>query len=298
MPRKVKVVTTCLNEEFIRGTTEEKNLKKAVGMLDAFKNLKPDLVCLPEIFIETGVQKPASNYTSDAIIEILSEKAKDLNSYIIAGGYEVIDDVLYNVAWLIDRAGNLAGRYIKYYPTDYELEKGIRPGREVPVFETDFGRIGILICFDIDCPTLWDELAGKGAEMVVWISAYDGGYPLQAYASSKFYYVISSVRTNHSKIIDKTGVVLNTSTRWQGWANRVIDLEKTVFHIDGQHGKLLDIVSKLGQKVTIESFCEENRFTIESHDSQWPVERIQQEFQLKTFHEYHHRTQQLQNRYR
>lgn len=299
MPRKIKVATTCFNEGQCDCETPLQNLEKSIEMLDAFESSKPDLVCFPEVFLKSGI-KAGIDVTDmkDMLYASLSEKARKLNSYIIAGTLEVIDNKKCNSAWLIDRSGNLAGRYFKYYPTSYEMEKGILPGSEVPVFETDFGKLGMLICFDIDCPELWNQLSLKGAELVAWVSAYDGGFPLQAYASSKQYYIISSVRSHHAKVIDKTGGILSCTSKWMGWTIREIDLEKTIFHIDAQYQKLLSIQSNLGSKVLIDSFCEENRFTIESNDSEWPVERIKKEFGLESFNEYHARVRKLQSMYR
>jgi predicted amidohydrolase len=68
---------------------------------------------------------------------------------------------------------------------------GVIPGNELPVFETDFGPVGILICFDIGWHETWRALAEKGAKMVVWQSAYDGGFLLNAYAALNVYYVVS-----------------------------------------------------------------------------------------------------------
>ncbi|MEA3345852.1 MAG: hypothetical protein U9Q78_06375 [Chloroflexota bacterium] len=82
------------------------------------------------------------------------------------------------------------------------------PGSEAKVFETDFGRLGILICFpacadrDISWPEEWAELKRRGAEIIFcphligyrWPSAYNGGFPLQVYAFLHSYYVISATR--------------------------------------------------------------------------------------------------------
>ena len=130
---------------------------------------------------------------------------------------------------------------------------------------------------------------------MVWISAYDGGFPLQAYAYQHSYYVVSSVWSNHAKIIDKTSKILAETSRWSGWASKTIDLDKEIFHTDYQNDKLLDIQRKLGSKVSIESFSQENIFTLESNDCEWPLERIKNEFNLISFREYHRKSEVLQN---
>jgi hypothetical protein len=71
----------------------------------------------------------------------------------------------------------------------------------------------------------------NGAEIVAWISAYEGGYPLNAFAAVNQYYVVSSVREFQSKIIDITGEELETSSRWANWTQRILGLDKTMFQI-------------------------------------------------------------------
>ncbi len=301
MPRKIKVATTCFNEEFRRNVSPEDNLKRALELLDVAKSLKPDLICFPEVFLETGVTKrPVSDELRDILINSISEKAKELRSYIVIGGYEPIGNAQrYNSAWLIGRDGSIIGRYDKYHPTIGEIEDyRVKPGNEVSVFETDFGKLGITICYDIGWPSIWNTLGDKGAEVVVWISAYDGGFPLQVYAWSNFYYIVSSVRTHHSKIIDKTGRILSSTSRWSSITYKVIDLEKEIFHIDGQFQKLSEIQRRFGLDITIEAFSEENIFTLESNNPEWPLARVIKEFELETFREYHKRAELIQNKWR
>lgn len=297
MPRKVNIISTCFNEERIQGCSPQDNLQRAMNMLDAFTELQPDLICFPEVFLLSGVDHHASSdELTQQTYHALSNQAKRLNSYIIASVHEWKDGNKYVAAWLFDRDGKQAGRYLKYCPTDYEMKRdGITPGHEVPVFDTDFGKIGIAICFDIGYPEIWRTLKAKGAELVVWPSAYDGGFPLEAHAWLNAYYVISSVRTNHSKVIDKTGRVLASTSKWTGWTTQTIDLDKEIFHIDHQYDKLLDIQSRLGSKVLIESFSQENIFTIESNDQAWPMARIKEEFKLETYKEYHQRSEHAQH---
>ncbi|MFW6309333.1 MAG: carbon-nitrogen hydrolase family protein [bacterium] len=296
MSDKINVITTCWNNGG-GNITPEDNLNQAVKKLDAFSKMDPDLICLPEAFCETGVRdRPASINMTQNILNTLSRKADDLNSYIIAGGYEYNNSRLFNAAWLIDRQGKIIGRYYKKHPTINEIEKyGITPGEEIPVFETDFGTLGITICYDIGWPYLWKNLKEQGAELVVWISAYDGGFPLQTYAWNNLYYIVSSSRGHHSKVIDKTGKILSSSSRWMGWASEKINLNKEVFHIDYQYEKIKQIQKELGNRVTVESFSEENIFTLESNSEDWPVDKIIQKFKLETFTDYHKRAEKVQN---
>ena len=53
---------------------------------------------------------------------------------------------------LLDRQGKLVGYYDKTFPTIGEIEEGILPGHGAVVFDTDFGRVGAMICFDFNFP--------------------------------------------------------------------------------------------------------------------------------------------------
>src|SRR6266536_633562 len=86
-----------------------------------------------------------------------------------------------------------------------------------------------------------------GTELVVWPSAYDGGFPLQAYAWRNQYYVVSSVWTSFGRVIDITGRVLGQTTRSVRLVAQQIDLEKRLFHTDYNLGKIALIRQKLGR---------------------------------------------------
>ena len=77
------------------------------------------------------------------------------------------------------------------------------------VVETDIGRIGLAICFDLNWRELWAEMKAQGSEIVCWLSAYEGGFPLQVYAWMHELLVISSVQSYTSKIIERSGKVLH-----------------------------------------------------------------------------------------
>ena len=93
--------------------------------------------------------------------------ARELRSYVVGGLYERVGPVVYNTAVLIDRDGKLAGRYRKTHLPREEWEAGITPGDSYPVFTTDFGKIGLMISWDVQFPEPWRELGLQGAELVL-----------------------------------------------------------------------------------------------------------------------------------
>ena len=302
MPHKATIATISLGLAG-GGPTVERNLERMQEALDAASAGGADLICLPETFAQVGCPKDLRQQTAQSVpgpvFDFLAQHARRNRTWLIAGTTErMADGTMQNVAWVLNRQGELAGRYAKVHPTIGEIEGGITPGSAAPVFDTDFGRVGIAICYDIGWPAHWATLAEQGARLIVWPSAYDGGFPLQVYAWSHFVTVVSSVWGYHSKVIDVTGRVLTATSRWSRVAIRRVDLEKEVFHIDAQVRKLADLQRQLGAAVTVEGFSEENGFTVESNDEAWPMARIKQEFGLENFRDYHARATRVQDEFR
>ena len=68
--------------------------------------------------------------------------------YSVGCIYERDGDFIFNTAFLVDRAGELAGTYRKIHLYWPEEREGVSPGNELPVFDLDLGRVGIMICYD------------------------------------------------------------------------------------------------------------------------------------------------------
>lgn len=302
MPRKIRVATVSFG--YSGGTSMEDNRKLAYEYGEMVGSSNCDLICFPENFLFTGVRGDGRRLPEPIdgpTVTTLQTVARKHETWIVAGLLTTDPDgTVSNRAVVLDRSGAIAGSYSKTHPAMVEcLERGITPGSTEPfVIETDFGRIGLAICFDIGWAEQWAALAGAGAELVVWPSAYEGGFPLQAYAWLHQYYVVSSVRTFQSKIIDITGTVLSATTQWHRAAVETIDLEKRVFHIDGQYLKLAEVQRDLGTDVSIRTFAEENVFTLQSNSDSWPLRRIEETYGLEELTDYLARSTAVQDAHR
>jgi len=102
--------------------------------------------------------------------------ADELDIFLVMGFLERRDELLYNTAILIDIDGDIIGRYCKtHFAQGYEKNPGFyRAGDEYPVFDTPFGKVGILICYDRQLPEPARILAVKGAQ-VLFVPSY-GSY--------------------------------------------------------------------------------------------------------------------------
>ena len=105
-----------------------------------------------------------------------SSLSKELKIYFVLGFLEREDDSLYNSALIIDPQGEIIGRYRKtHFAQGYEINPEFyKPGRDFPVFNTIFGKIGIMICYDRQLPEPARILTLNGAEILI-VPSY-GGY--------------------------------------------------------------------------------------------------------------------------
>lgn len=293
MPRKVWVSTTSFQR---RGSPAvQDNIQRAARMIDIAALDRPDIVCLPELFGSlwtphdraAEVAEPVPGPTTD----VAAGKARQYGTYIICPLYEKRGDAVYNSAVVIDRRGQIVGVYEKRHPVtssfDFtQFESGVTPGQELKVFDLDFGRIGILLCFDINWPGDWARLKEMGAEVVFWPSGADGGFALQAFAWLHHYYVVSAVISAHGYILDITGEVLLKTGIRASVGGMEIDLEKRYFHTDFNASQVPAIREKYGRDVTIRMYHEEGGMTVQSNRPGLSVQDLMTEFDLELTTDY------------
>lgn len=158
-----------------------------------------------------------------------------------------------NAAVLFDRRGEVVGVYRKRHPVAYvnsdELEGGITPGRDCPVFDCDFGKLGVQICWDAQYEDGWDALAEHGAEIVAWPTASPATILPAAHAARHRYYVVSSTWRNNATVYEPTGMV---AARIEGPARVLVHELDLSYAVLGWSGFLRDgdaLREKYGDRV-------------------------------------------------
>jgi len=160
--------------------------------LDRAGEKKADIALLPEMFNGKGV-KDAEPIDGTAG-SLLAQKARQWRMYVSGTFYEKRGDLVFNTAPLFDREGKLVGTYCKNQLYDPEEDEGATPGVGFPVFDTDFGKVGIIICYDSWFPEPTRLLAYKGAELILFPNAgyFTGLMPARA-ADSGIWIAVSSL---------------------------------------------------------------------------------------------------------
>jgi predicted amidohydrolase len=176
---------------------------------------KPDIICLPEGVTVVGTGKTYADVAEPIpgpSTERLGEVARQLRSYIVAGIYERSANLVFNTAVLIARDGTLAGIYRKTHLPREEWESGITPGDEYPVFDTDFGKVGLIICWDVQFPEPARAMALKGAEILL-LPIWGGSDVLaRARAIENHVFLISSTFDMRTFIVNPAGRILAEGT--------------------------------------------------------------------------------------
>lgn len=114
-------------------------------------------------------------------LSFLRKFSKENSVYIVGGSVpERAQDGLYNTSYVFDRKGELIAKHRKAHLFDVDIpgkfkfleSESFKKGNQITVFDTDFGRIGLGICFDVRFPEYALGLVQKGAEMLIYPSAF------------------------------------------------------------------------------------------------------------------------------
>lgn len=226
-PRKVRIASVKFKPRGAGSAAE--NVQRFVKLVNDSIHDGTDVILLPEEITLAGngksfadVAEPIPGPTTLR----LGELAKEHHSYVVAGIVEREGPAIYNTAVLIDRLGNVAGKYHKVYLPREEVEGGVTPGRDYPVFETDFGTIGLMVCYDVQFADPARVLAGRGAEIIFMPIAGGDETLARARAIENKVFLVSSGYDFPTSVIDPDGTVL-VATRKDGTVvSATIDLSR------------------------------------------------------------------------
>lgn len=267
----------------------QKLLDQATQYVQRAVRLGADIVAFPEVYPHLGY--PAEKWPEIAeelpgpTTSRMAEVAADNNCYLIWPLVERQEDQLHNTAVLLDRQGQIAGKYRKMYLTIGEMEGGIIPGTEATVLETDFGQIGIAICFDLNWRAVMTGLKENGAEVIFFCSMYRGSLQLRAWALELGCYLVSAIAAELGMIVDLTGQVLKTSHQDVVIAQQ-INLNRRLLHMDYNWDKMDEILAKYGPEVSFDYAAPEGRFALGCRRPGLSVEDLIDEFGLERLEDY------------
>jgi predicted amidohydrolase len=228
-PEPRNVVIAAIHHRPRRSMSSADSVQSFIDVIEKTAPAKTDVLLLPEGVTVVGTGKSYAE-VSESIpgptTKTLGELARKRGTYVAAGIYEREGPVIYNTSVLIDRRGNLAGKYRKVYLPREEIEAGITPGNDYPVFDTDFGKVGMMICWDVQYADPARALALKGAELIL-LPIWGGNETLtRARAIENSVFVALSGYDITTSVIDRKGETIATAAGPDAAVVATVDLNR------------------------------------------------------------------------
>ena len=167
-------------------TDKMQNVRTAGIYLEKIKDEKPDFVILPEMFCCPYQTQNFPVYAEEEggpVWQQLSEYANQYGIYLIGGSMPEKDaeGKVYNTSYIFDRQGKQIGKHRKVHLFDIDVTGGqtfkesdtLTAGDHDTVFDTEFGRMGVMLCFDIRFPELARMMVNDGAKAIFVPAAFN-----------------------------------------------------------------------------------------------------------------------------
>ena len=173
--RTVKIALVQFDSK--TGATAE-NVARGIEYVRKASEAGADLIAFPELFAGgydlayTAAHRDEVSLSADSpLVQKMAEAAKENHIYVIMPCSLLEDGKYYNGEFLFSRAGEIQGTYGKVHLWDEEA-KVFSKGDKYQVFETDFGKLGLMICYDAGFPEASRMLALKGCEVAIVSGAF------------------------------------------------------------------------------------------------------------------------------
>jgi predicted amidohydrolase len=285
LPRKVLLSTVICGEQFFKMPLEKRlqRMDEVVESADAkaksdYPGKRLDLVILPEAFLaRPGDSMSSKAVRLDEVLPRIAGCARQHGCYLVVPLLMQEADLplrYSNAAVIVDRVGGVTGIYRKVHPVadqgSDDLEGGTTPGGEFPVFDCDFGRLGVQICFDMFYADGWQSLAKQGAEIVALPSASPETVRPAYYAFRHKYYVVSAAPRDHAAVYSPLGMIEAQVTKESVLVHQ-IDLSYAILHWESVLEEGGALKRLFGDKVGFYYYHEEDNGLFWSNDPKMTI---------------------------
>ena len=269
---------------------------------------KPDLIVLPEacdrpqnFYLDWNIETTFYKVRGNQILDFFAKTAKENHCYIAySTKHQVADGSYRNSTFMIDREGKVIGTYNKNFPTIGEMKRGVKAGKDAPVFKCDFGTVGALICFDLLFDELMEKYATKKPDVLIFPARYHGGMMQSIWAYNTQSYFVGSIEDRPglpSQIYNPVGELVATTTNYTNYVVADVNLDYEVVHIDYNWDKLKKLKEKYGKEVTIHDPGYVGVVLVSSESDSVSVQQMLKEFDIKNWDDYYKRSVAYRNKH-
>lgn len=265
---------------------------------------KPDLIVLTEVCdFPRGLTKEEKNeyikVRKNQVQDYFASEALKNHCYIAFGTLrETGDGSKWNSCIILNRTGQVAGIYNKNFPTIGEMEGGIKPGKETPIIQCDFGRVACAICFDLNFDELRLLYEKEKPDIILFPSMYHGGLAQSnwAYTCRSFFVGSMGFIEIPSEIRNPYGDVIASTTNYFDFAVARVNLDCQLVHLDENWEKLRKLKTKYGEAVTISDPGKLGVILITSEQVNVTVDQMIKEFEIEILDDYFNRTREFRKK--
>ena len=225
--RLVRITSLGFQIDFPNGLS----LHEIAEQVDKAGSANVDIIALPELC--RGQNDKSEEDLQGPTVTTMAALAKKHKTYIVLPIDRRNKNLRLNTVVLLDRSGNVACVYDKVFPywAEFDVHPAADVGQDAQVYRADFGLLGFATCFDVNFPEVWRRLSDKGAEVVIWPSAYSAGTSLQAHAINHHFYIVSVTQTSDCLVYDITGEkVFYQKSEKVNVATVTLDLDRGIYH--------------------------------------------------------------------
>lgn len=291
LPRAVKIASVLFKTKATRGAPDahEIVLRETAETLESLKGYGLDLVVFCE-GVEALCQAPQQAeevHRPGPLLELYRAFARDQRCHV-AGSIKIREDErVYNSIVFVGRDGAVAGVYHKVNLTSYgEIPAGLAGGRGPVVVETDIGRIGGVVCFDLNFEEIRRQYRALKPDILVFASMYHGGFLQQLWAYECQGYFVSALPFVGGGILDPFGRPVALTDCYNSVARATVNLDRAMVHLDLNWPKFADIERKYGDEVKIDIPPHLGPALIFSQSDRRSAMDIVREFELELLDDY------------
>ena len=264
---------------------------------------KPDLIVLPEGVDSWKGANPADKFEwvrkrGDLLLKEFQKYAREHRAYIVFNSYRQRKDGRFaNSSYMLDRDGDVVAVYDKVYPTPGEIlwkELPIVPGDGPVTADADFGRVGFVVCFDLNFRDLIEAYRREKPDVICFSSAYHGDFWQRAWAlTCRSYFVGSTLGELSKDVWGPSGEAIFHTQGYFKTGTVRINTNCRVCHLDDNWGALQQARAKYGQKVEVRNPGSVGCVTFLSNDPSVSVDKLIKEFGLILWDDYYDRSVKL-----
>jgi predicted amidohydrolase len=277
--RRTHIRVACWTSAFKpRGLVDHilTNAGDALAAIQSLQPCQPDIICLPENFLYSGIRYSDAGTVAlsgdDSLLDQFRAAARSQSVNIALPFLEHANGRIYNSVTIFNRNGTRIGTYRKRYlwPSSErftEFEYGVVPGLTSPIIDTEFGPVGVQICIEVNWLVGWTVLRKSGVRLILYPSEQRAGVGLHFRAWDLRAYIVSAVsKGGPSSVINPLG---KTIALWgPDTPHAVADfgLDFELVHLDHNDARLRSLRSRFREQVEISEYEDERVCIVTSRD--------------------------------